>query len=506
MKIEMKNIDKAFGAIEAVKDVSFSVSGGEVCALIGENGAGKSTLMNILGGVLPADRGEILIDGQQVNFQKPADSLNAGIAFIHQELNLINDLPIYENMFIGRELKKKGRILDLEKMIARTQEVFDQMEIDLDPKTMVRDLDTSYKQIVEISRAIMMDASIIIMDEPTTSLTDQEIERVFEMMKTLKKQNVGIVFISHKLNEVIEFCDRYSVLRNGELVAEGMVSEVNVDQLARAMVGHELRTESLQRKTESGREVLRAENLSYNNDFKNNSFSVHQGEILGVTGLLGDGRQELFQAIFGSGEIEAGELYLNDQRVEIKNTTDALQKGIGYLPRDRKENGIIKDMDIFENASIVTWPLFDNFGIIDREKQEQEFKEQVERLRIKMGAKNDSINSLSGGNQQKIVLAKWLIANPEIFILDNPTQGVDVGAKEDIYDIILELAAEGIAVVILSSEAKEIIRICDRALVMYHGVIQGELSQAEMSEHEIMRLATGASLNSVQEGAEDAEK
>ncbi|PUU95494.1 MAG: ribose transport system ATP-binding protein [Halanaerobium sp.] len=506
MKIEMKNIDKAFGAIEAVKDVSFSVSGGEVCALIGENGAGKSTLMNILGGVLPADRGEILIDGQQVNFQKPADSLNAGIAFIHQELNLINDLPIYENMFIGRELKKKGRILDLEKMIARTQEVFDQMEIDLDPKTMVRDLDTSYKQIVEISRAIMMDASIIIMDEPTTSLTDQEIERVFEMMKTLKKQNVGIVFISHKLNEVIEFCDRYSVLRNGELVAEGMVSEVNVDQLARAMVGHELRTESLQRKTESGREVLRAENLSYNNDFKNISFSVHQGEILGVTGLLGDGRQELFQAIFGSGEIEAGELYLNDQRVEIKNTTDALQKGIGYLPRDRKENGIIKDMDIFENASIVTWPLFDNFGIIDREKQEQEFKEQVERLGIKMGAKNDSINSLSGGNQQKIVLAKWLIANPEIFILDNPTQGVDVGAKEDIYDIILELAAEGIAVVILSSEAKEIIRICDRALVMYHGVIQGELSQAEMSEHEIMRLATGASLNSVQEGAEDAEK
>jgi len=506
MKIEMKNIDKAFGAIEAVKDVSFSVSGGEVCALIGENGAGKSTLMNILGGVLPADRGEILIDGQQVNFQKPADSLNAGIAFIHQELNLINDLPIYENMFIGRELKKKGRILDLEKMIARTQEVFDQMEIDLDPKTMVRDLDTSYKQIVEISRAIMMDASIIIMDEPTTSLTDQEIERVFEMMKTLKKQNVGIVFISHKLNEVIEFCDRYSVLRNGELVAEGMVSEVNVDQLARAMVGHELRTDSLQRKAESGREVLRAENLSYNNDFKNISFSVHQGEILGVTGLLGDGRQELFQAIFGSGEIEAGELYLNDQQVEIKNTTDALQKGIGYLPRDRKENGIIKDMDIFENASIVTWPLFDNFGIIDREKQEQEFKEQVERLRIKMGAKNDSINSLSGGNQQKIVLAKWLIANPEIFILDNPTQGVDVGAKEDIYDIILELAAEGIAVVILSSEAKEIIRICDRALVMYHGVIQGELSQAEMSEHEIMRLATGASLNSVQEGAEDAEK
>lgn len=501
MKIEMKNIYKSFGAIEAVKDVSFSVAGGEVCALIGENGAGKSTLMNILGGVLPADKGKILIDGQKVNFEKPADSLSAGIAFIHQELNLINDLPIYENMFIGRELKKKGGILDLEKMIEKTQAVFDEMEIGLDPKTMVRDLDTSYKQIVEISRAIMMDASIIIMDEPTTSLTDQEIERVFEMMETLKKQNVGIVFISHKLNEVIEFCDCYSVLRNGELVAEGMVKDVDVDQLARSMVGHELTIKSLEREKERGKEVLRAENLTYNNDFKNVSFAVHQGEILGVTGLLGDGRKELFQAIFGRGQIESGQLYLNDQKVKIKNTTDALEKGIGYLPRNRKENGIIKDMDIFDNASIVTWPLFDNWGVIDQEKQEEKFEEQVEKLRIVMGKETDSINSLSGGNQQKIVLAKWLTANPDIFILDNPTQGVDVGAKEDIYDIILKLAEEDIAVVILSSEAKEIIRICDRALVMYHGVIQGELSREQMTEHQIMKLATGARADSVEEGA-----
>ncbi|CCU80862.1 Ribose ABC transport system, ATP-binding protein RbsA (TC 3.A.1.2.1) [Halanaerobium saccharolyticum subsp. saccharolyticum DSM 6643] len=501
MKIEMKKIYKSFGAIEAVKDVSFSVEGGEVCALIGENGAGKSTLMNILGGVLPADKGEILIDGQKVSFEQPADSLSSGIAFIHQELNLINDLPIYENMFIGRELKKKGGILDLEKMIEKTQAVFDEMEIGLDPKTMVRDLDTSYKQIVEISRAIMMDASIIIMDEPTTSLTDQEIERVFEMMETLKRQNVGIVFISHKLNEVIEFCDCYTVLRNGELVAEGMVKDVDVDQLARDMVGHELTQRSLERETQPGREVLRAENLSYNNDFKDISFAVHQGEILGVTGLLGDGRKELFQAIFGRGEIESGKLYLNEQEVKIKNTTDALEKGIGYLPRNRKENGIIKDMDIFDNASIVTWPLFDQWGVIDQEKQEHKFEEQVEKLRIVMGKKTDSINSLSGGNQQKIVLAKWLTANPDIFILDNPTQGVDVGAKEDIYDIILKLAKENIAVVILSSEAKEIIRICDRALVMYHGIIQGELSRDEMTEHEIMRLATGARANSGQEGA-----
>lgn len=505
MKIEMKNIYKNFGAIEAVKDVSFAAAGGEVCALIGENGAGKSTLMNILGGVLPADQGKILIDGTKVEFNRPADSLKAGIAFIHQELNLINDLPIYENMFLGRELKKKAGVLDLEKMLAKTQKVFDEMEIDLNPKTMVRELDTSYKQIVEISRAIMMEASIIIMDEPTTSLTEAEIERVFAMMETLKKQNVGIVFISHKLNEVIEFCDRYTVLRNGALVAEGLVKDVDVDQLARSMVGHELRTKSLQTEKKQGEEVLRLEKLSYDNDFKNISFAAYKGEILGVTGLLGDGRRELFQAIFGSGQIESGELYLNKEKLKIKNTTDALEKGIGYLPRNRKENGIIKDMNIFDNASIVTWPLFDNWGVIDRQKQEDKFAEQVEKLKIVMGSKSDSINSLSGGNQQKIVLAKWLTANPDIFILDNPTQGVDVGAKEDIYDIILKLAQEDIAVIILSSEAKEIIRICDRALVMYHGVIQGELSRNEMSEHEIMRLATGARINSAQEEAEDAE-
>jgi ribose transport system ATP-binding protein len=299
----------------------------------------------------------------------------------------------------------------------------------------------------------------------------------------------------------MEFCDRYTVLRNGEMVAEGMVADVTVDKLAYSMVGHEIRTETLQRNTEIGEEVLRVENLTYANDFRDISFSAHKGEILGVTGLLGDGRRELFEAIFGSGEIDTGTIYLKGEKIAVKNTTDALKKGIGYLPKDRKENGIIKDMDVFENASIVTWPLFDNWGIIDRERQEKEFKQQVEKLRIKMDQKTDSINSLSGGNQQKIVLAKWLIANPDLFILNNPTQGVDVGAKEDIYDIILKLAEEDIAVIILSSEAKEIIRICDRTLVMYHGIIQGELKADQMTEHEIMRLATGAETNSGQEGS-----
>lgn len=491
----MKNIDKSFGDNEVLKDVFLSVKGGEVLALIGENGAGKSTLMNILGGVLPMDSGEILIDEKEAVFLDPRHSMEAGIAFIHQELNLINDLPIYENMFIGREPKTKYGTLDLQRMLKETQEVFIRMNITLNPKTMVRDLDASYKQIVEIARAMMMNASVIIMDEPTTSLTETEIERVFHMMETLKEHNVGIIFISHKLNEVIRICDRYMVLRDGILVGEGKIEEVTTDHLARLMVGHEVRTEALQRNIEKREEVLRVENLTKESDFKDVSFTAYKGEILGITGLLGDGRSELFLSIFGADRYESGKVYLEGKPVKIRSTVDAMKLGMGYLPRNRKENGIIKDMNIYENASIVTWPKFAKRGIIDTKTQDTEFEKQVGRLRIKMDKKTDPINSLSGGNQQKVVLSKWLTANPRILVLDNPTQGVDVGAKEDIYDIIMDLIDDDIAVIVLSSEAQEIIRVCDRALVMYHGRIQGEVMGDEMNEHNIMKLATGGSLS-----------
>lgn len=494
MIIEMKNIRKSFGSNNVLKDISFTLKGGEICALLGENGAGKSTLMNILGGVHETDSGTITLDGNQVKFRTPAQSQEAGIAFIHQELNLINDLPIYENMFLGRELRSKRGRLDLERMIQETEEVFKQMNVHLDPKTMVGDLDASYKQIVEICRAMMMKASIIIMDEPTTSLTDQEIERVFTMMRTLQDNNVGIIFISHKLNEVMQVCRRYTVLRDGRLVAEGNVSKVTTDDLARFMVGYDVRTESLVREKRLGNEVLRVEGLTGNDIFRNISFSVKTGEILGVTGLLGDGRSELFQSIFGAEKVSSGKIFLNGKEVKINSTTKAINAGIAYLPRNRKENGIIKDMDIFENASIVTWPKFSKRGVIHTQKHEEIFEKQRIALRIKMEKITDSINSLSGGNQQKVVLAKWLSAGPKLLILDNPTQGVDVGAKEDIYDIILKLAEENIAIVVLSSEGQEIIRVCDRALVMYHGDIHGEVAGKTMTEHNIMSLATGGNL------------
>ena len=329
------------------------------------------------------------------------------------------------------------------------------------------------------------------MDEPTPSLTDPEIERVFDMLRTLKAQKVGVVFISHKLREVMEICDRYTVLRDGVMVADGYVKDTSIPEIARDMVGHEVHTGQKQASAKLGEEILRLENLTQEPYFRNVSLSVRAGEVLGVTGLLGDGRSELFRAVFGAQGKVQGKIFMHGKSVNITSTPQALALGIGYLPRNRKENGIIKDMNILENGSIVTLPRLTKHGIIQVKEQLAQFLKQKKELRIKMEKESDSITSLSGGNQQKVVLAKWLSANPALLILDNPTQGVDVGAKEEIYEIILRLADQGVAVVVLCSEAQEIIRLCDRALVMYHGSVRAEVSGESMNEHEMMRLATG---------------
>src|SRR5690625_4666791 len=462
MKIDMKHIRKSFGSNDVLKDVSFTVQGGEICALLGENGAGKSTLMNILGGVHQMDKGSIFVNGEEKFFTNPAQSQKEGIAFIHQELNLINDLPIYENMFLGREIKAKNGRLDLEKMILETQKMFEKMNVQLDPETMVETLDASYKQIIEICRAMMTNASIIIMDEPTTSLTEDEINRVFDMMKTLQQHNVGIVFISHKLNEVMQVCNKFAVLRDGNLVAEGNVQDVTTRELAKFMVGHDVRTERLSRDRELGDEVLGLAQFSHQHHFRDINLSVRAGEMVGVTGLLGDGRSDLFQSVFAAKRYSSGTMFLNGKKLHLKNTSEAILEGIAYLPNNRKENAIIKDMDIFEDGTITTWSKFSKRGVINTEKHKETFQTLRKTLRIKMGKLTDSINSLSGGNQQKVVLAKWLATDPLLLNLDNPTQGVDVGAKEEIYDIILKLAEENIAIVVLSGEAHEITRICDR--------------------------------------------
>lgn len=493
MSLVMLGIQKSFGENVVLSNVDFSVNEGEIRALIGENGAGKTTLMNILGGVLRSEKGIVLLDGKEVLFHTPRESMDAGIAFIHQELNLINDLCVYENLFIGRE-PRAGLFLNVSQMIRQSEEIFEKLGIPLDPCAMVRDLDASYKQIVEIVRALMMNARVLIMDEPTTSLTETEIERVFQMMRSVREQGVSVIFISHKLREVVEVCDSYTVLRDGKVVSSGKTKDVTVEALARDMVGHDVRTEKLNRSKNIGAEVLRVQGLSSDRKFEDISFTLHAGEVLGCTGLLGDGRSELFQSIFGVDNRYTGSIYVDGKLTRIRSPYAAYRAGIGYVPRNRKENGILKDMSILENGTIVTLRQLSGLFLIKKHRQRLQMKRSILELSIKVNDMEDIITSLSGGNQQKVVLAKWLGATPKVMVFDNPTQGVDVGAKEEIYDIILHLAESGVAVVILSSEAQEILRLCDRTLVMFHGKIQGELSEETMSEHAIMRLATGGTV------------
>ena len=491
MELSLKGIWKSFGAGNVLENVDFSVRGGEINALLGENGAGKSTLMNIAGGVLSPDRGGIFLDGLPEVFHGPAESLRAGIAFIHQELNLVNDLTVYENMFLAG-FEKKGLFLDKAAMQKKTAALFEKLGIAIDPSVMVGELDASYKQMVEIARALLSDASVIIMDEPTASLTAPEIERIFAIMRNLKKQGIAMIFISHKLGEVMEICDTYTILRNGRMVKSGSVKDVTVRELASAMVGHSLSAETRRSQTAFGAEVLRIENLSDGKNFRDISLAVKKGEILGVTGLMGDGRSELFETVFGlHGSGYEGKILLEGEEIHPRTTDEALRRGIAYLPKNRKENGIIGDMSILDNGTVITLDRYRKRGLLKKDAQKKDFDREVRDLHIKMSDARRLITGLSGGNQQKVVLSKWLLAEPKLLILDNPTQGVDVGAKEEIYIIIESLAAAGMAIVILSSEAQEIMRVCQRSLVLYHGALAGEVSGDGITEENIMYLATG---------------
>jgi ribose transport system ATP-binding protein len=473
--IKMYGIEKAFGANCVLHHVDFSLKKGSIHALLGENGTGKTTLMNILGGVIPGDAGEIAIDGA-VN--KIGDRMHGNlneIAFIHQELTLINDLNIYENLFLGRELKKGGR-LDKKSMYDQAAEILGRMKIDLDPAARVEDINASYKQIVEIARALMKNSKVIIMDEPTTSLTNVEIAHVFHIMKELKSQGISFVFISHKLNEVMEICDSYTVMRDGCVVSSGAVGpDVSEQLLAKYMVGKELSYNDLYMEREIGPDILQVQNLSRASEFTNINFHVGQGEIVGFTGLLGDGRYEVFHTVYGCNKQYTGDIFIRDSKYKMDSTVKAKKLKISYLPRNRKENGIIKDLSIAQ-------------------KEKQFNQDYVEKLNIKLNHLNDLIVSLSGGNQQKVILARALSSNPDLVILDNPTQGVDIGAKLEIYGIIMQLAKEGMSFVVLSSEAQEVLMLCDRIYVMYHGEIRKEFPRAEANEENIMIVATGGKL------------
>lgn len=490
--VEMKDIEKSFGDNLVLKGVDFAVRRGEIHALLGENGTGKSTLMNILGGILKRDAGEIYYDGELISDNKRGDEvLKEKISFIHQELALIPDLKVYENLFFAQEIKK-GLFLDTKKMQEESINILNQLDVHIDPNLLVKDLNASYQQVIEISKGLMKNSKIIIMDEPTSSLTDSEIEQLFEVLTKLKNKGISIIFISHKLNEVIDICDRYTVLRDGEVVKTGNITnETREEEIARYMVGAEFEIIDLYRKRELGDIILETQKLTRNREFYDVNINLKKGEILGITGLLGDGRSELMETVFGSRGSYEGKILLKGQEIKCDSTKKSIKRGISYVPRNRKENSIIKDLSISDNLNISNFRFMSNKGILNQDKIKDNNIKFKEKLNIKLEKFDDLITKLSGGNQQKVIISRSLSVYPDIVILDNPTQGVDIGSKFEIYEHVIELSEEGISFFILSNEAAEIMAICDRAYVMFHGEVKKELERSDFSEERIMTYATG---------------
>lgn len=490
--LSMKNIDKSFNGVQVLKNVSLTVEQGEIHALLGENGAGKSTLMNILGGIHQPDQGSIQLNGKVMKMPNPRVSQEQGISFIHQELNVVADLKVYENMFLGSELRNKAGFLKVEEMCEKTHEVMAQLNVNINPKDYVRNLDTSYKQLVEISKALLRKSSLIIMDEPTTSLAEHEVNRLFELMGNLKKKGVSVIYISHKLKEIKEVCDRYTVLRDGQVIQTGNMKEEDLETITKMMVGKSISQERFLHVHPFGPVALEVADLSSEGLFKNISFTVRKGEIAGFTGLAGDGRTELFESLFGYRKKYTGEVKIHGQLVKITHPRKALKAGLGFVPKDRKENAIIKDLSVIHNMSLSSMGNFERSGFIQDQMEKKRFQHYKEMLNIKVHNPRVTIDKLSGGNQQKVIIAKWLEAQTDILIFDNPTQGIDIGAKQEIYQEIITLSKQGKAIIILSSEAPEVMRICHSIHVMYQGEIAARFKGEEAEEEEIMHYATGS--------------
>lgn len=494
MLLEMKNISKYFGPVEALKGVSLNVERGEIHGLLGENGAGKSTLMNILAGTYSATKGEIYFDGEKYDNLITKKTQNMGIRFIHQELNLVNDLTVYENLFLGEEITNKFGIINRKEMIKKSEEVFKRMNLDIDPMIEVGNLETSRKQLVEIAKALLFHAKLIIMDEPTTALTNKEIEMLFVLMRKLKSEGVSMIYISHKMPELFSICDRYTVLRDGNFIESGNFKDIDEKRATELLVGRKIADEQIEKEKISDEILMEVKDISLKGKFSNISFNLKKGEVIAVTGLHGDGRDYLAEALYGVHKIDTGEVRVKGEKLFYKSIKDTVNHGISMVQRNRKERSIIKDMSILNNFSVGSFvSKHKNFFIKDSEEIEK-FNIRKQEMSTKIGHYNDYITSLSGGNQQKVMIGRCLELDTDVIILDNPTQGIDVGAKFEIYKIINELAQKGKGIIIFSSEYPEIHKVADRCFVMYKGHINKELSRNEFSEINIMHYATGANL------------
>lgn len=490
--IEMSGISKAFSGNVVLQDVQFSIADGEIHALMGENGAGKSTLMKILTGIYTRDAGEVKVDGQPVVFHSPKEAEAHGIAVIHQELNILPALTVAENLFLGNE-KTYGAtgILKTREMNKEATRILAKLGLDIDVRQLAGELSVGKQQIIEIAKAIASDAKYIIMDEPTAALTDREIQTLFTTINELKAKGISFVYISHRMEEIFAICDRITILRDGQYVGVRTIKETTFDEIVQMMVGRELGERFPERHAKIGEVKLEVKNLSCDRVCQNIHFSVRKGEVLGIAGLMGAGRTEVAQAIFGYRKKTSGELFIDGQKVSITNPIQAMNHKIAFVTEDRKTQGLVLDFSIKENMMLTNLEKISKVGVVNRTREEEICQGYIEQLRIRTSSANLAVSALSGGNQQKVVIAKWLGTEPEILILDEPTRGVDIGAKKEIYTIINELAKQGVAVIMISSELPEIIGMADRVLVMHEGKQTAILHQDELTQETIMHYATG---------------
>lgn len=488
--VELNHIQKSFPGVKALDDVSFRLNAGEVLALLGENGAGKSTLMKILSGVYTKDSGDITIFGKSYEHITPKLAQELGIVIIHQELQMCSHLTVAENIFLGREKTKNG-ILSNREMNEKAKEILEWLKIDLNPKTVVSNLPVSKQQMVEIAKALSMNAKILIMDEPTSALTSKEIDELFLIIKQLKKQGCGIVYISHRLEELEHIVDRVTIMRDGKYITSMNFHETTMEEMIAHMVGREIKEKFPKVKTERGNKILEVKNVSAGSLVKDISFDVYEGETLGIAGLMGAGRTELTRVIFGIDPMDSGTLILDGKELSIRCPMDAISAGIVLAPEDRKKDGLCVGLSIKDNVALPNMDMLCNsLGVVNKKKEREMTKQAIQNLKIKTASDEVNAGTLSGGNQQKVVIGKWLARQSRIVIFDEPTRGIDVAAKVEIYHLINELKKSGIGVIVISSEMPEILGVSDRILVMCDGRLTGEMQAEEATQDKILTYAT----------------
>ena len=495
MKIEMKGIDKSFGGNPVLRDAGFVLTDGEIHALMGENGAGKSTLMKILTGVYTKDAGTVIVDGKEVVYKNPQEAEKAGIVFIHQELNVLFDLTVEENMFLGKEIHNRFGVCDSRAMRAEVKKILDTLGVKIDPSEKMDRLSIGQQQMIEIAKALMVDAKVIIMDEPTAALTQKETEVLFKVVRSLKNKGVSIVYISHRMEEIFDLCDRITILRDGQYIGTREIAKTDMAEVVKMMIGREIGERYPERDVKIGDVVFEVKNLSCEGIFRDVNFEVRAGEVLGVAGLMGAGRTEIMQSIFGNMPNVSGQIFMDGKEIHNKTPQDAMKNGIGFITEDRKTEGLMLEESIMKNISIANLGKISKNGVLNAGAEEAMVKKGIEELKIRCTGADHTCNQLSGGNQQKVVFAKWIFTDPKLLILDEPTRGVDIGAKKEIYSIINDLAKRGVAIIMVSSELPEVLGMSDRVMIVHEGKISGFINRNEANQENVMTLATGGKID-----------